>query len=71
MVLKRKKSNQENKHVKNNNKKIKMAIIYTYPAIGTPEDSDIMLISDVSLPNNATRNITLSNLATFIHAKVD
>ena len=48
-----------------------MAIIYTYPAIGTPEDSDIMLISDVSLPNNATRNITLSNLATFIHAKVD
>lgn len=48
-----------------------MAIIYTYPAIGTPEDSDIMLISDVSLPNNATRNITLSNLATFINAKVN
>jgi len=48
-----------------------MAIIYTYPAIGTPEDPDIMLISDVSLASNATRNITLSNLAAFINAKVN
>ena len=48
-----------------------MAIIYTYPNIGTPEDTDIMLISDVSLDSNATRNITLSNLAQFINSKVD
>jgi len=43
-----------------------MAIIYTYPAIGTPENSDIMLISDVSLPNNGTRSITLADLSAFI-----
>lgn len=48
-----------------------MAIIYTYPAIGTPEDPDIMLISDVSLASNATRNITLSNLSAFVNAKVN
>jgi hypothetical protein len=48
-----------------------MAIIYTYPNIGTPEDADIMLISDVSLDSNATRNITLSNLGQFINSKVE
>jgi hypothetical protein len=48
-----------------------MAIIYTYPDIGTPENTDIMLISDVSLDSNATRNITLSNLGQFINSKVE
>ena len=48
-----------------------MAIIYTYPAIGTIEDNDLLLISDVSLPSNATRNTTAANLAAYVSSKTN
>ena len=48
-----------------------MAIIYTYPAIGTIEDNDLLLISDVSLPSNATRNTNAANLAAYVSSKTN
>ena len=48
-----------------------MAIIYTYPAIGTIEDNDLLLISDVSLPSNATRNTNAANLAAYVASKIN
>ena len=48
-----------------------MAIIYTYPPIGTIEDNDLLLISDVSLPSNATRNTSAVNLAAYVGSKTN
>jgi hypothetical protein len=43
-----------------------MALIYTYPPIGNIEDADLLLVSDVSLASNATRNMDLGTFATYI-----
>ena len=43
-----------------------MALIYTYPPIGNIEDADLLLVSDVSLASNATRNMALGTFATYI-----
>jgi len=43
-----------------------MALIYTYPPIGSIEDADLLLVSDVSLASNATRNMDLGTFASYI-----
>ena len=48
-----------------------MAIIYSYPQIIEPQDSDLMLISDMGSIKKSTRSISLLNLADFINSKVN
>jgi len=48
-----------------------MAIIYSYPQIIEPQDSDLMLISDMGSIKKPTRSISLLNLADFINSKVN
>ena len=43
-----------------------MALIYTYPPIGSIEDADLLLVSDVSLASNATRNMDLGTFASYV-----
>ena len=44
-----------------------MAIIYTYPELTTLQGSDLLLISDTSA-SNATKSVTLTNIAAFLAA---
>ena len=48
-----------------------MAIIYTYPRLINPQDSDLLLISDASAKRKDTKRVELGDLATFINNKVD
>ena len=43
-----------------------MAIIYSYPQISTVSPDDRLIITDVSNPENATRNITVQQLSNAI-----
>ena len=43
-----------------------MAIIYSYPRIGTLDLQDLMIISDVQTEGNPTKSVTLSQLTAFI-----
>ena len=43
-----------------------MAIIYSYPRIGTLDLQDLMIISDVQTESNPTKSVTLSQLTAFI-----
>ena len=45
-----------------------MAIIYSYPEIINVAESDLLVISDISSEDNPTKNIRVSDLATFINA---
>tara|TARA_A100000172_G_scaffold26298_1_gene15386 strand:- start:5656 stop:7866 length:2211 start_codon:yes stop_codon:yes gene_type:complete len=45
-----------------------MAIIYSYPEIGTLAAGDLMPISDIS-DNNATKSVTLTKLATYFQGQ--
>ncbi len=46
-----------------------MAIIYSYPEIGTLATGDLMPISDISA-NNATKSVTLTKLGEFFNTVV-
>ena len=43
-----------------------MAIIYTYPRIGTLDLQDLMIISDLQTEGNPTKTVTLGQLTSFI-----
>ena len=43
-----------------------MAIIYSYPRIGTLDLQDLMIISDVQTEGNPTKSVTLSQITSFI-----